>query len=62
MSQNSHKYNHFEGFAESLMTQFLQQRITFEPRNLFSFDMKLIITCVAFAVTYDAVFIQFYYL
>lgn len=62
MSTNSHIFKHFGGFAESLMMQSLHQRIKFEPKNFFNFDKNLIVDCIAFAVTYDAVFIQFYYL
>ena len=61
MISNSRKYKYFPGYIEALVMQHIHQKIKFEPRNIFSFNKKLIVDCVAYAVTYNAVFLQFYY-
>ena len=59
---NSEKYEDFQGFTETFMMQMSHQQMIFEPRNIFSINKELIIKCIDYAVNYDVVFLQFYYL
>lgn len=47
---------------ETFILQATHQTITFEPRGFFAFNYNLIVELIAFAATYNAVFLQFYLL
>ena len=61
-SRKSQKYKNFTGFVESFLLQITHQKLKFEPCNMFKFNKDLLVEIVGFALSYDAVFIQFYLL